>query len=162
MSSENYESRLQRIEDERALEKLINTYHKHADVFDWIGWADCFTESAVFEFTGGFGVMRGRKDIHDKCKGAMDHVYEVQQHIMVNLDFATTADGATGTGNLIFVGIADKNNPANFYMAGGRYKWTFARSADGWKIAEAFLEFIWNNGADADAVFVAAENKNAA
>lgn len=162
MNSESLESRLQRIEDDRALTKLINTYHKRADAFDWNGWAETFTEDAVFEFAGGFGRMCGRKDIHDKCKGAMDHVYNVMQHIMVNLDFEVTGDRATGTGNLIFVGIGDEHQPAAFYMAGGRYRWAFLRTQEGWKIADAFLEFIWNNGADEDAVFVPGENRDAA
>ncbi len=154
MNSENYERRLQRIEHERALDKLINTYHKRADAFDWVGWAECFTEDAVFEFAGGFGVMRGRQDIHDKCKGQMDHVYRVMQHIMINLDFEVSGERATGTGNLIFVGVTDPQKATDFYMSGGRYRWQFALTKDGWKIAAAFLEFIWNNGADAAAVFV--------
>ncbi|MSR13934.1 MAG: nuclear transport factor 2 family protein [Gammaproteobacteria bacterium] len=162
MSNETLESRLQRFEDERALEKLINTYHKRADAFDWGRWAETFTEDAVFEFAGGFGVMRGRQDIHDKCKGSMDHVYNVMQHIMVNLDFEVAGSRATGTGNLIFVGISDPQKPTEFYMSGGRYRWVFARTKDGWKIAEAFLEFIWTNGADAEAVFVPDDKKDAA
>jgi ketosteroid isomerase-like protein len=162
MSSESFENRLQRIEDERAIEKLINTYHKRADAFDWVGWAQSFTEDALFEFAGGFGVMHGRQEIHDTCKGQMDHVYRVMQHIMVNLDFEVTGDRATGTGNLIFVGVPDAQQASSYFMSGGRYRWKFARTNAGWKIAEAFLEFIWNNGADAAAVFAAETAQDAA
>lgn len=146
------EARIRRIEDELALKALINSYHKRADALDWAGWAESFTEDAVFEFKS-FGTMRGRQAIHDTCKAAMAHVYDAFQHYMVNLDFELAGDTATGTGNLVFVGLTDAAAPTRHYMAGGRYQWRFARIAGGWRIRQARLEWLWNNGADAERVF---------
>jgi len=152
------EERLKRLEDEAGLKKLINTYHKRADAFDWAGWAETFTEDAVFLLPNSFGTLRGRQTIHDVCKGNMDHVYDVFQHIMINLDFEVDgSDTATGTANLIFTGLVDRAAQTKYYQSGGRYKWTFKRTPQGWRIAHAWLEFIWNNGADADQVFKPAE-----
>lgn len=153
MTDADLASRIGRIEDELALRKLINAYHKRADAIDWARWAECFTEDATFEFKS-FGTMRGRQAIHDTCKAAMDPIYDIHQHIMVNLDFEVSGDSATGTGNLLFVAMTDAAKLTDYYMAGGRYQWRFARTADGWRITHARLEWLWNNGADSDAVFV--------
>ncbi|MGD9604121.1 MAG: nuclear transport factor 2 family protein [Gammaproteobacteria bacterium] len=152
MSTESHSS------DVYALARLINNYHWRADHFDWVGWADSFTEDAEFDLPGTFGMMKGRQQIHDICKGNMDHVYEAMQHVMVNLDFEVGgADSATGHGNLIFTAIPDAARPHEYYQAGGRYNWKFRRTSAGWKICTARLEFLWNNGGDQSDVFAGAK-----
>lgn len=153
MADNSVADRLQLLEDKQALAEHMNHYCKTADRFDWATWAETFTEDSVFEFIGGFGDMQGRQTIHDTCKGSMDHVYDVMQHMMANLDFTVDGDTATGTGNLIFTGIMDAAKPTEYYMSGGRYQWRYRRVGTGWKIAHTRLEFIWNNGGDKDAVF---------
>ena len=153
MASE-MEARLQELEDQLALSKLINTYHRRADAFDWEGWADCFTEDAEFDFANEFGTMCGRRAIHDICKDNMDHVYEVMQHVMVNLDFEITGkDSAIGHGNLIFTALPRANEPYVNFQSGGRYDWEFKRTANGWRIAKARLDFIWSQGENVGEVF---------
>lgn len=148
------EQRLAVLEDKQALAELINAYGKVADRFDWEGWAEgAFTEDSEFVFVGGFGVMRGRNEILEVCKGSMDPFYDVMQHILVNLDFEVDGDTATGTSNLIFTAIFDKDKPTDYYQAGGRYQWGFVRTEQGWRIAHTRLEFLWNNGADENSVF---------
>lgn len=154
MADADLAARIDRIETLAALEKLINTYHWNADHFDWKAWADCFTEDATFNLPGTFGLMQGRQAIHDTCKGNMDQVYDTMQHVMVNLDFEITGpDSATGHGNLVFTAVPDENRPDQPYRAGGRYTWAFRKTAEGWRIADATLVFLWNTGNDGDAVF---------
>lgn len=160
MPNQTSSEAVDRLQDQLLLAKLINSYHWCADHFDWVGWADSFTEDAEFEFAGGFGVMKGRQQIHDICKGNMDHVYDTMQHIMVNLDFEITGpDSATGHGNLIFSALPDATKPNQYYQSGGRYRWQFRRTPGGWKISRAHLEFLWNNGSDADQVFVGKDQR---
>ena len=155
MADATLEHRIKLLEDESALRKLINVYHKRADAFQWEAWAETFTEDSVFIFAGNFGTMRGRKQILEVCKGQMDHVYKIHHHIMVNLDFEVDgSDEATGTGNLIFTGMADAGTPTKYYQSGGRYRRTFRRTPEGWRIARTNLDFLWKNGADAENVFV--------
>lgn len=148
------EERIAKLEDLRALEKLVNNYHQRPDEFDWVGWADNFTEDALFIFEGGFGEMRGRQGIMDICKSSMDPFFELMQHIIVNLDCTLTGpDTASATANLIFSAVADQTRRDVYYQSGGRYKWEMARTPQGWRISKAHLEFLWNNGGDADNVF---------
>ncbi len=154
MSDRKSNASVESLNDQLLLQQLINTYHWRADQFDWEGWAATFTEDSVFEFVGGFGTMTGRQQIHDTCKGNMDHVYEVMQHVIVNLDFELTGtDTATGHGNLLFSALPDASKPTRYYQSGGRYEWQFRRTAQGWRIAHTRLQFLWNNGLDQDAVF---------
>lgn len=163
MSNATLEQRIQLIEDELALKKLMNTYQRRADEFNWAEWAETFTEDSLFEFEGGFGRMEGKQFIHDTCKAAMDPIYDDFQHYMVNLDFEIDgSDIATGTGNIIFVALTDSSKPTEIYMAGGRYRWKFARTTDGWRIKHTMLQWVWNNGQDADGVFQVAETQDAA
>jgi|SRR5690606_12862510 len=159
MSISDLESRIQRLEDESALTKLINTYTILPDAFRWVEWADLFTDDAEFRLENSFGVLKGKQEIHDVCKGNMDHVYDDQQHYIVNVDVTINGDTATGTANLVFIGLPDKNDPVTHFMGGGRYAWKFRRTADGWRISDASLRFIWNNGVDEDGVFVPVSEK---
>jgi SnoaL-like domain len=149
------ESRLQLLEDELALRKLINSYTKRGDGFDWKGWAELFTESAIFTVPGAFGTLRGRQEIHDISKSKLDGVFATTQHYIVNLDFDLNGDTAEGTGSLVYAAVPDNNKPSDFYMSGGRYKWSFTRTPAGWRIAKAHLDFLWNNSSGADSVFAA-------
>lgn len=154
MGADNIEQQLQRMQAELDLKALINAYHWRADQFDWQGWSECFTEDAEFDFVGAFGVMRGRDEIRETCKGNMDHIYQVMQHIMVNLHFELgDADNASGRGNLIFIGVPDASKQDQNYMSGGRYEWRFKRTPQGWKIAHTRLQFLWTKGEDVGAVF---------
>lgn len=135
-----------RPEDCRLLESLINTYQWRVDRFDWAGWADCFTEDAVFDMPDSYGRMSGREAIRDTCRANTGGTYKALQHIIVNLAFEFTgADTASGRGNLLFTAVPDPARPANYHQAGGRYAWEFRRTAQGWRIARARLDLLWNN-----------------
>ena len=150
------DAKLTYLEDQLQLRKLINVYHWRADHFDWQGWSETFTEDAVFDLPNSFGLLRGRKEIRDVCKGNMAHVYKIMQHIMVNLDFEVTGhDTATGHANLIFSGVADLNKPTEYVQSGGRYNWEFLRTKEGWRISKAHLVFLWSNGGDKESVLTA-------
>ena len=152
--STNDGAKIKYLDDQLQLRKLINTYHWRADHHDWEGWSQTFTEDAVFDLPNSFGLLNGRKEIHDVCKGNMAHIYKIMQHIMVNLDFEITGpDSATGHANLIFTALADPSKPTQFVQSGGRYNWEFKRTPAGWRIHRARLDFLWNNGGDKEAVF---------
>lgn len=152
--TQSLETRLQILEDERRLRQLVAAYTQRGDAFDWEGWAELFAEDAVFTIPGAFGTLTGRKEIHDVSKAALGPAYQITQHYIVNLDFMVDgSDMATGRGDLIYSALPDSEKPTHFYLTGGRYNWTFKRTATGWRIYRATLNFLWNNGVGAEAVF---------
>lgn len=151
--TESLEARLQSLEDERALRRFIATYTQRGDALDWEGWAELFTEDAVFTIPGAFGTLTGRKEIHDVSKETLGPVYQVTQHYIINLDFEIDGDRATGRGDLIYSALPDRDKATSYYLTGGRYTWTFMRTSEGWRIWRATLNFLWNNGVGAEAVF---------
>jgi uncharacterized protein (TIGR02246 family) len=155
--TKSLESRLQSLEDERSLRRLIASYTQRGDALDWEGWAELFAEDAVFTIPGAFGTLTGRKEIHDVSKAALGTVYQTTQHYIINLDFDLDGDRATGRGDLIYSALPDRDRPTGYYLTGGRYTWTFARKAAGWRIQEATLNFLWNNGVGAESVFASAD-----
>jgi hypothetical protein len=154
------EHRIRLIEDELAIKRLIDRYGRRADDFDWLGWSETLTEDSVFDFEGGFGLMRGRQQILEVCRDSMDPIYDdfipYMLNILVDVD---GSDIATGTGNIIFLALTDKDKPEQFLATGGRYRWEFRRTSIGWQIARTHLQFIWNNGADNDQVFTSQDHQ---
>ncbi len=150
------EQRMRRLEDRQALEKLIDDYLTRADRREWKEWAETFTEDANFDLPNSFGLMRGRQEIHDICVGKMDEAWARTQHMIVNADFDLDGDSATGSANIIFCGLPVGGARENPYMMGGIYRWKFTRTAQGWKICDAWEEFLWNNGTQESEIFDAA------
>lgn len=145
--------RLCLLEDRQALDTLIHDYLSLADARKWLEWSETFTEGANFDLPNAFGMMRGRQEIFEICVGKMDGAWDMTQHMIVNTDFAIDGDVASGSANIIFTGVpvgAGRDTP---YMMGGIYRWKFARTAAGWKICDAWEEFLWNNGTEESEIF---------
>jgi ketosteroid isomerase-like protein len=153
MPAEGLLSRLARVEDERSLSALTHRYLTLADSRQWVAWSETFTEDAVFDLPNSFGLMTGRQEIFDVCVGKMEGTWAETQHLIVNADFTVDGDQARGTANLIFTGVPPGASPTDVYMMGGRYLWRFRRTDGGWRISQAWEEFIWNNGTELEAVF---------
>lgn len=147
------EARLRLLEDERALQRLINDYLNLADQRRWTEWSDTFIEDAVFDLPNSFGLMKGRQEIYDVCVGKMEGVWDRTQHMIVNAHFDVEGDHAKGTANIIFAAVPAGAAITDYYMMGGQYRWKFVRTQAGWKIADAWEEFIWNNGTPFQTVF---------
>lgn len=141
------DERLEAIEFRFALEDLMLRYQQAADRHDWATWAACFTEDAVYEIPSSFGVMRGRKAIHDQCKTDMHDSFEKMQHIIVNQGYGRSgADSARGQANFVFAATPDAKHPGQNYVCGGRYRWEFRREEGDWLISRASAEYLWHVG----------------
>ena len=147
------EDRLRLQEDWQALARLIDDYLSLADARRWTEWSETFTEGANFDLPNAFGLMRGRKEIYDICVGKMEGAWEMTQHMIVNCDFDIHGDSATGSANIIFTGVPPGGDRAAPYTMGGIYRWKFARTPIGWKIDDAWEEFLWNNGTEESEIF---------
>lgn len=147
-------ARLERLEAKADLGSLVQRYVTTADCRQWREWVTCFTPDAQFDLPNSFGLMKGREEIYDVCVSKMDHVWAQTQHNVVNRDFRVDGDTASGTADISFTGLPVDADPTGFYAMGGRYRWKFTKDRDGnWAIADAWEEFIWNNGSEQQSVF---------
>ena len=142
------------IREELALRRHMNNYHWLADNWRWDDWAQLLTEDSVFEHVSGGVTFRGRKEIRELCAGELERNYQACQHIIANCNFVlTSADTATGTGNLWFVGIPDTSHPKVNSSSGGRYQWKFVKTVDGWRTSHTRLHVVWEAGSDVASMF---------
>lgn len=146
---QSLQRRLQVIEDERALEQLLNHYCFSADHHDWRAFSECFIEDGVMEFEG-WGPVRGKQRIEEVARGAEDR-FQGLQHTMTNRAFELkAADEATGACYLWFAATPDVNKPEINYAFGGWYRWGFVRTSQGWRIKSMHLRRMWSMGEDTE------------
>jgi ketosteroid isomerase-like protein len=151
---EQLAARLAELEDKQALAALLSRYTLAVDSFDWEAWGRCWAEDAVADW-GELGQLQGREAIVKASRQA-ETIYEHRggmQHLLANLDFEVDGDTAKGTGNLLFACSLNSVKSPPDYACGGKYRWTFARGAEGWQITRAELKMAWSAGADVAGTF---------
>ncbi len=120
-------------------------YGRCADVGDFEEFGNVFDEDGTSEFSSPSisKTLVGRPEIRESCRAAMAN-YTGRQHVLNGLDFEVNGDVAKGSGTLIFYGVLKDSTPDNFVEFGGHYRWTFRRTAAGWKVKTQNLSVFWN------------------
>ncbi len=136
------ESRLQRVEDERAIVQNIYTYcvaldrHRHEE------WLDCFTEDAVLSYEPSAKVaelrrkvrLEGRQQLSDFFAATAELVRASPKHVTVNSIVKVSGDEATAE-SVIVLFIDAGGSPE--LVSTGRYLDRLRRCADGrWRFSE--------------------------
>jgi hypothetical protein len=141
-STEELLARLRELEDKQALASLMNRYVEAVDAFDWEAWGGCWAADAIADF-GRSGRLDGRERIVATARERQD-AYRARggmQHLVANLEFAVT--GNTAENRRLPDPSAALQSPRPHYAICGKYRWEFARGADGWQITRAQLRRIW-------------------
>lgn len=147
---EAIQKRLQYLEDKDALTALLNRYCTTADDKEWDEYAQNYLEDGTMGFEA-WPLVRGRQAI-EKAAAAEEHFQGVL-HSMSNMQFKIDGDKASGRANLWYCATPDTSKPDAHYAFGGPYRFTFERTADGWKVATMHLRKFWAQGKDEDGVF---------
>ncbi|MFA7556139.1 MAG: nuclear transport factor 2 family protein [Spongiibacteraceae bacterium] len=146
MTTSSIEQRLRRLEDELALRTLMNKYHWYPDHYQWDNYRELWTKDMEFEVVSANRKYVGINEAMVRLRAGLEDRYEDCQHAIVNKRFEFIDDNhANGFGNLIFVGVPKKSEPNSNYMSGGRYRWEFVRTSNGWRISKSSIEFIWES-----------------
>ena len=141
--------RLQRLEDKDAIVSLLHRYCKMADSHQWADYAACFAEDGVVRFDDWNDVV-GRDQIASLIGGGLGR-FQGLQHSLTNIDLAIDGDAATGNCYLWFAATLDTTKPHEHQGFGGPYELSFARTAEGWRIASLKLRKIWSQSTDNEA-----------
>jgi SnoaL-like domain len=99
---------------------------------------------------GPYGKLEGRAAIVAASREAQG-TYERRggmQHVLANLELELQGDTAVGSSNVsVIVTLNSAKTPPD-YAFGGKYRWTFARTGEGWQIERAELSTTWATGPD--------------
>ncbi len=132
------EDRLQRLEAESEVRRLLVDYANLLDARDYKAYADLFTEDG--EWTGGMGSFRGRGAIEQML---IDNIGPVDSDFFNASNFHQTAnphvevDGETAKAHSMFLFWVRSggNHPTPQPVLAGRYTDDFVRVDGQWKIA---------------------------
>jgi len=130
------EQRLQRMEDESAIRRILAEYGAYLDASDFAAYAGLFAKDG--EWIGGFGRFKGppaiQKMLADNL-GAPEPgwINKSSFHLLSNAIIAIDGDKAQVTSKYLFVTKSDDNKPAP--LLAGRYVDAFVREGGQWKIA---------------------------
>lgn len=129
------EQRLQRVEDELAIQRVLVDYSATQDARDYAGYAALFAKNG--EWVNGSTVHKGREAIHKMLVdlyGAPPpgYVNTESYHITSNPEISVNGDRATARSRHLLVMRGPKGEPVP--MLAGRYEDEFIREDGKWKI----------------------------
>lgn len=131
------EARVQLLEDQLAIQRVITDYSAYLDARDYDGYVSLFTEDGVW--ANGNTRREGRDEIRDMLTGLFgevpeDYVNLSSFHQISNFEIDVDGDEAFAKSRFIFVMRGEGGEPTN--ELSGQYHDRLVRTADGWKIAE--------------------------
>jgi hypothetical protein len=129
------EARLQRVEDQLAIQRVLIEYGKFLDGKDYAAYAGLFARDGVW--TGGFGKFTGpaaiQKMLEDNLgKPTPGYVNKSSYHLMSSPLITVTGDTATAESRYLFFTASPDNKPIP--TLAGRYVDQFVREGGQWKI----------------------------
>lgn len=134
-SNLTFEQRLQRVEDELAIRRVLVDYSATQDARDYAGYAALFAREG--EWVNGSLVYKGREAIHkmlvdlygDTPQG---YVNNDSYHITSNPEVNVDGDRATARSRHLLIMRGPNGEPTP--MLAGRYEDVFIREDGAWKI----------------------------
>ena len=141
------EQRIQRLEDQAAIKRVIDTFSNLADVKDIATQMHLFTEDAIVETYFGdtlFASMRGREEIGRTFSSFIEN-FETMYHMNGQCTVDIDGDRATSSHYcLVFlISAADGKKLKN--INGVTYKDEYVRRDGGWLISKRVSCFTWRD-----------------
>jgi uncharacterized protein (TIGR02246 family) len=129
------EQRLQRVEDELAIRRILVDYSATQDARDYAGYAALFAKNG--EWVNGKNVHKGREAIHKMLVDLYGnpppgYVNNESYHITSNAQIEVNGDRATARSRHLLVMRGPKGEPTP--MLAGRYEDELIREDGKWKI----------------------------
>ncbi len=131
------EERVQLLEDQQAIERVITDYAAYLDARDYDGYVGLFTEDGVW--ANGNTRREGQDEIREMLTSLFgevpeDYVNLSSFHQISNFEIDLDGDTAFAKSRFIFVMRGEGGAPTN-ELSGQYHDW-LVRTPDGWKIAE--------------------------
>jgi uncharacterized protein (TIGR02246 family) len=129
------ETRVQAVEDQLAIQRVITNYSAYLDARDYDGYVGLFTEDGIWQ--NGNTRREGQGEIREMLVGLFGepeagYVNLASFHQIGNFEIDVTGDTATAKSRFVFVMRGQGGAPTP--SLSGQYHDELVRTADGWKI----------------------------
>jgi ketosteroid isomerase-like protein len=120
-----------------------------ADGRDWEALISCYTEDLDLDYTSLTGGEPERIDARElvlKRWAPTFGVLDATQHLTGPCTVVVDGDRAMAHTYFQATHVLADAEGGDKWTLGGRYDWTFARGADGWKISGVIMTAVWDGG----------------
>lgn len=120
-----------------------------ADRRDWEALVSCYKEELYLDYTSLTGGEPERISAHELVLERWAPTLEVldaTQHFTGPCTVDVEGDSATAHAYFQATHVLKDVEGGERWILGGRYDWTFARGAEGWKISAVTMTAIWDEG----------------
>lgn len=141
------EQRIQKLEDQAAIKRLVDTFANMADQMDIANQMYLFTEDATVATYFGdtlFASMQGREQIAEVFSNFIANfttMYHMNGHLVVDID----GDRASSTHYCLVTLISEQQGKQYKNMNGIIYQDEYVRQGDQWLIAKREARFNWRD-----------------
>jgi len=138
---------LQRLLDERAIERLLFEYCRRADANDPDGLAQCFTEDCVARYGPGppsIGATARREQAERDLA-----LFSATSHHLSNIKIEHLDDGRARVDSAVYAWHRPLGSTGSWHLW-ARYQDVVARTPEGWRIAERTLVLVGEEGFPSD------------
>ena len=143
------QQRVQQLEDQQQIRKVLIAYGEYLDARDYAGYASLFAHDGVW--TGGFGSATGPAQIQAMLeenlgKAEPGFINKSSFHLMTTMNVEVDGDTATARSRYLFFTKTADDKPAP--SLAGRYVDEFVREDGKWKIRHRTTHGVipWRDG----------------
>jgi gamma-hexachlorocyclohexane dehydrochlorinase len=137
MPDDDLIARIERLETERELARLVSNYCHGIDRRDIDLFLSIWSEDAVYQTNTPFGDYTGKTDIERGVRETMWKAFSATHHWTVNLVTEIDGDTATGLSNLTQQGVLADGNAL---ICAATYHDSFGRFDGKWLITQRVIE----------------------
>ena len=138
------ETDIQRLLDEREVQRTVVRYATAVDNRDWDLMHEVFTPDAEVDF--GHATTTVGVEAAVKVVRATEDKIRVSQHLLGNHVIDIDGDTATSTTKFQAQHYSIQKTGPNTYQIGGTYHDKLSRTEAGWRITHRYIEPTWYDG----------------
>jgi 3-phenylpropionate/cinnamic acid dioxygenase small subunit len=132
------------LRDKQAIAEVCHRYALALDARDWAALRTCFTADATGYYRDQ-NPSQGYEAIETRIRNALAPLSSTQ-HLIGNVLVTLAGDEADSVCYLQAQHVRPGTDGGDTFIIAGRYLDRFARTPDGWRIAQRRLETIWTDG----------------